>query len=495
MADSNSLEIRDLFTILFRRKWLVIAPVIMAAVVAYVGATYLRPKYEASTIVWIDRPSNVSRELIAIIGTEGANIDRRNPRQYLQALQNELTSKTYLVQLIQELKLDEDPDLSRQAAKMREQLPDMALERIKFNLLATDLKNRITVTQVGTDQIKISCVSTDPEQARDMASSLASIMDREKSQYELERILSNQSFADLQLEKKEHDFQVTMDSLTDAQSRLHQAQLPILISSEANRQEIGSDLNSIGAKISELRSRLEIVRDELADNKLRDIRMKFTDTLVELRAEIDVQVSQYVGMVVRFPWSNQRVINENFRLSNLISFLEDEIQSASEKQFGALPADHRRIILQYYMIKENLDVLESKHKRLDLALTDLVDRIQVIPKLTAEVTERQAQVDEARRFRNAFRSEGATVGIITERLKERTKYKVIEPARVPLAPFWPNKRQILMMGLMLGLAIGGAAIFIVEILDNTYRRTEDIEQELGLPVLAAIPKIDNLKAR
>ena len=66
----KTVNIRDLASIAMKRKWLVILPLIIVTCLSY-GATYvLNPKYESSTIIWIDRPSNVSQELGSILGRE-----------------------------------------------------------------------------------------------------------------------------------------------------------------------------------------------------------------------------------------------------------------------------------------------------------------------------------------------------------------------------------------------------------------------------------------
>ena len=48
--------------------------------------------------------------------------------------------------------------------------------------------------------------------------------------------------------------------------------------------------------------------------------------------------------------------------------------------------------------------------------------------------------------------------------------------------------------VLLGLILGAAAVFIVEMYDNSFKRVEDIEEALQLPVLATIPKIERLKS-
>ena len=77
----------------------------------------------------------------------------------------------------------------------------------------------------------------------------------------------------------------------------------------------------------------------------------------------------------------------------------------------------------------------------------------------------------------------------------QSKYRIMEPASVPLYPVKPNRMKIGMLGLLLGIVIGGGAALLAELLDNSFKKVEDIEQILNLPVLATIPSIPSIKGK
>lgn len=82
---------------------------------------------------------------------------------------------------------------------------------------------------------------------------------------------------------------------------------------------------------------------------------------------------------------------------------------------------------------------------------------------------------------------------IPQDLFQDFRYRVIEPARVPLTPFKPDRLRIGLFGIMLGLVIGGAAVVMVELMDNSFKKVEEIPEELGLPVIGIAPKMPFLK--
>ncbi|HPI33624.1 MAG TPA: Wzz/FepE/Etk N-terminal domain-containing protein, partial [candidate division Zixibacteria bacterium] len=168
------LNLKDIAAILLKRKWLVIIPIIAVTGLAFASTYLMTPVYRSSTIIWIDQPSNVSRELGMILGREQeGRVSSEEQRRQVQALQNELTSQTYLFQLIKELGLDNDPEVTRQAAKMREANLSSSLDQLKLNLLVDDIRGRVEVSFVGKDQIELAVKSSDPVQAKDMVVSLA----------------------------------------------------------------------------------------------------------------------------------------------------------------------------------------------------------------------------------------------------------------------------------------------------------------------------------
>lgn len=68
--------------------------------------------------------------------------------------------------------------------------------------------------------------------------------------------------------------------------------------------------------------------------------------------------------------------------------------------------------------------------------------------------------------------------------------EILDSAAIPLAPSGPNRVLYLAIGVILGGIMGVGIIFIVEMIDQTIKTTKDIEQKLGVRVLASIPEYD-----
>ena len=67
---------------------------------------------------------------------------------------------------------------------------------------------------------------------------------------------------------------------------------------------------------------------------------------------------------------------------------------------------------------------------------------------------------------------------------------IIDRAQLPGGPFKPSLKKNLQIWLLLGLVAAALAIALFEILDDTFKSPEEIEEQLGLAVLGIIPFSD-----
>lgn len=86
---------------------------------------------------------------------------------------------------------------------------------------------------------------------------------------------------------------------------------------------------------------------------------------------------------------------------------------------------------------------------------------------------------------------------LVERLKEADlnqgsgmlKTRVIKDPVVPKGPASPQLFKTLALALFMGLALGLAVIYILDLLDDRFRSPEEMQTQLGVPVLAMVRKL------
>ncbi|WP_195265445.1 Wzz/FepE/Etk N-terminal domain-containing protein [Clostridium sp. 1001275B_160808_H3] len=70
--------------------------------------------------------------------------------------------------------------------------------------------------------------------------------------------------------------------------------------------------------------------------------------------------------------------------------------------------------------------------------------------------------------------------------------KVIEEVQLPENPVSPNKKMNIAIAFLLGLMVSVGLAFLLEFLDNTFKTKDQLERELDIPVLGAIPTVKEL---
>lgn len=81
---------------------------------------------------------------------------------------------------------------------------------------------------------------------------------------------------------------------------------------------------------------------------------------------------------------------------------------------------------------------------------------------------------------------------ITERLEtseNKLKFKIIEPARLPLVPVRPSNTVFGLMGLLLGSVCGFGSVYFVDYMDSSYKTQDQLTEHFGYPVLGSISRI------
>jgi hypothetical protein len=70
-----------------------------------------------------------------------------------------------------------------------------------------------------------------------------------------------------------------------------------------------------------------------------------------------------------------------------------------------------------------------------------------------------------------------------------TTFRVVDPAILPTRPVSPNRVLLILIGIVAGAAAGVGAVLLSDYLDNSIRDIDTLKSQLGLQVLAVIPKI------
>jgi hypothetical protein len=152
-------------------------------------------------------------------------------------------------------------------------------------------------------------------------------------------------------------------------------------------------------------------------------------------------------------------------------------------------------------------IMDQTNRRMEvkLAIKDLVDdiaklkrqislyqrRVEYTPKREEELLTLNRDYNNIKGSYNSLlnRKLEAEIAVNMEKKQKGEQFRVIDPARVPHNPISPDLRKLFLMVIAAGLGLGAGLIFLLDFFDSSFKDPEGFESELGVALLATIPKV------
>ncbi len=491
--DKHHFDLGELFGIAWRRKWLLVFPTILGAIAAFAIGFVLTPVYETSTIVWVGSSMRISGDLQRLIGGDITALGRsRNRGEELRSLYNEITSSPFLQQLVDRMNLAKDPVIDRKAHNLASEWPHLTVEQIKANLLIEDLREKIRVEFSGSDQVRITTESRNPQKARDLAQNISEIFISEKKRQQMGEVMASQDFSYGQLEKYEKDLNDIVARKTEFEKEYMKVQIDDIVTSDENRRDIGSEIQSAKIEITDKEDEARLLLRKITAVPAAKIELNESEELRRLKQEVQTLLASVANLMLRYRWTAPEILNFKARLYSYMDQIEDENRRLVEIQFVSEDQVTRANLTQLFNTRAYLDMLYARQNNLELALANLNNKIGLMPEYQARLDQYNREIEAARDLRDRFREQQETAQI-SQAVVNETEYKIIQPAQIPLEPIFPQKTKLILMGLMSGMVLGGGLVLIRELMDTTFKRVEEVEEYLNLPVVGVIPNIETVK--
>jgi uncharacterized protein involved in exopolysaccharide biosynthesis len=74
-----------------------------------------------------------------------------------------------------------------------------------------------------------------------------------------------------------------------------------------------------------------------------------------------------------------------------------------------------------------------------------------------------------------------------EKNQKGEQFQIVDEPNFPLKPVRPNRRMIVLIGLLAGLAGGIGLAFVFENFDTSFKHADELGSFVNLPLLATIP--------
>jgi len=504
MTETNKetrIEIKDAMAILRHRKWLLILPLLLVTAIAFGGSFLLEERFQSSTMIVIDQTQYLSQQLRAMIpGQEQNRLSSMQQRSFLIAIYNEIISSSYLSRLIDELGLANDPKTIRKAQKIHEKRPDIPIQTLVYHILINDLRKNIKVDFNGENIIEIKAESSNPAEAMNIASKLASIFKEERLKRDMSGVRGSLDFSEEQLNIYKANLEEAERKKAEFAAEYLQNQLDESVTAERNIRAIMADIDNIKLLIDDNIKDQAEVRTRLSNYKMSELVLEPNQEYDNLKSSIFAETQRLVEFMSKYTWLDPKVLNANLRISNWVTDIEDLIGTEVKRQFRAAPAKEQADLAEFFNLEARETIFRKKLNDFEVALATLRDRIARIarqPQYEIQARSLENDVNSARDLYEKFKNQltGSEIAQSLMRGEKEYKYRIMEPASVPIDPVKPNRVKITVLGAILGLVIGGVAALLAELLDNSFKKVEDVEEYLNLSVLAAIPNITSIRGK
>jgi len=471
---SAEVHIRDYLSIILKHRWAVLT--LLTIVVAFVTIKMLTatPIYRATCQLLIERknPSIVSLQDMFMLDYASADFYQT---QYKLMQNPNVASK-----VIKNLDLGNNPlfyPLPAQASKEQGSTafannanPDP--QRRHSALISTFLGGLRVEPIKSTRLVNICFESPHPKLAAQIANGLAQAYIEQS----LELTTGTSQDAIKFLTKKIHELRRKVEESESALERYKEEKGIITVDeremitpqnlAELNSQFLQAQLRRVEFETLYDQTKKLSEQPEMVESTPRVLNSLFIQQLKKEKIALE---REYSKLHSKYGPRHPVII----RLSSQIATIKHKIEMEVEKIVNSIKVEYELSKARERVLKNQFDGM--KRKALDLSKKGI--KYAALKRLA----------DSNREIYGALLKRLKETDI-TEDIKA-VNIRIVDRAEVPRSPVRPNKRQNIMLSIIVGLTMGIGLAFLLEYMDNTIKTHEDIEQRIHLPFLGAIPTI------
>ncbi len=475
--EGDELNLRELWQVVVKRRWTIIIFALIV-VTAVVTATFLMtPIYRANLTLQIDR------EDIKIVKTGEVAPEETgwNSQEYYQTQYELLKSRSLALRVVNQLGLADLPPpppspLAEFKAWLTGWLPKASeaknpgkplSESDRIEGAVSGFLGGLTVEPVRNSRLaKLYYDSPDPQRAATILNTLV----KNYINMSMERRFDASTYARNFLQER---LQQVKAKLEDSERQLVGfARQEQIISIDDKQSTVSQTLAATNAGLAEAEKKRIVaeanyrqVMGARGQGLSQILDSKIIQTLKETKAKLEAQYQENLGI---YKPAYPTMVQLRSQISQVDALINQEINNI-----------RAAVTASYEAARSEESLLRGRLEQLKQDVLSLQDRSIQLNILRREVdTNRQLYDGLLQRFKEV----GVAAGIGTNNIS------VVDEAKVPGWPYKPNLRMNALLALVLGLLGGVGLAFLFEHLDDTFRRPEELEKLLGLPVLGVIPK-------
>jgi capsular exopolysaccharide synthesis family protein len=474
-AEPDGPNLRDQFFkllgVALKHRWLVLACCVGGLVIGFLVTFTSTPIYRATATIQVD----LAAAKVVKLDTPDASGPVDSYRFYVT--QRELLKSRSLAERVAsnlDLEGFVNPPPNSSWAKLRRMIfPEKPAKLDLAQRKATAaglIQAGLTVHQApDSSLVSISFDGPDPGWAQNIANAVAENF----KDLNLERRYGASAYSRKFLEEKLEELKIKLEESEKALVE-YQDKEQIITSKGKDQQSMpDSDLLSLNSALQGVRTE-RIRAQELWQQAERTPGLGLPQimndkSMAALREKRAFLASEYQEKLATFKpdYPDMR------RLKAQVAQFDSEIERAATTIKGSLKAQYESLLQQEELLQKNIEkaggkVLESRNKNI---------KMQIL----------QREADSTRTLYDGLLQQYKDMGVAGA--TGVNNVAVVDRAQTPGAPYKPDLRKNLLIWFAFGLFAAGAAAAGLEILDDTFKSPEEIEDQLGLAVLGLIPKV------
>jgi uncharacterized protein involved in exopolysaccharide biosynthesis len=479
-SSRTNWTLRDLATILFRRKWMMIGMFTMIAMATLAAAFLMPHRYQSRMKILV---KNARADVV--ITPEQTNSSNGGGEVTETQINSEielLNSKDLLEDVARKSGLDQHET----ASFWSKGVPpvERSIRRLERDLAITPVKK--------SDIIEVSYTAGSPELATAVLQNLSNLylekhlkLHRPPGTYEFFQAQANQYGGQLRereagmlafqqrndLVSLDQEKQLNLQKMADAQSRYMEAVTAV---NEATkriaklREQLATTAPRVVTQSRALPNQYSVER---LSTMLVELQNRRTQLLTKFQPadrfvkEVDQQIKDTSAALDKA--MKMTNVEQSSDLNPLRQTLETELARASQELAGqqARRDEQARQVAQYQALLTHLEQSTNEHAALERQVKEAADNYQLYSK----------KQEESR---------------IADELDQKkiTNVSIAEAPVMQRQAVWPNRPLILSLGIFLAFFVSIASVLATELLRDTVHTPRELELFAGVPVIATIPE-------
>lgn len=474
--DAEAIDLKSYWRIIQRRKWGILGLAVFITLLVTVVVFMMTPVYSSSVSVLVEQNKSKLASMDAVYGGAGSD------QSYYPTQVEMLKSRVLMEAVVDRLKLTTHPLFNAPVRHsfVNDLLSGLGMNDVKPALrdeqkirkgIAGALAGMVTIDPSRTSQlIKISVASTDREMAATIANSIADTyieLDLE-ARYKMTQKATN--WMNVRLVSLKDNLDKSERAL-----QLYREQHNII---DTKGLELGGATSQLGSSLGNLTA-ARLARAQAQTNLVQVRHAKGTEITLPI-----IQRNPLVAGLMGVVSEHERKVSE---LSNRYGNQHPKLLQAQAELKQAKENLRLQVVDVVSGFEREYEMARSNENVLAGAVAEAKQAIQGSNRKEYELTALEREVKTNRELYDMFM--GQLKGTTAVSDMQTVVARVVDPAIASDAPVKPNKRMIVSLAFVLSLMLGIAVAFMLEYLDTSVGSSEEAERKLGLPLLAALPRL------